>query len=276
MRIVAAVAPRALSRPISPVRCVTDTSITFMTSMPATARLIAAMPATASVSAPSRRSKVASTASCVMTVTSSSPSWRSLMISVACALADSIVSRPVASIRMRKSVLLLNIACASDTGTKTISSVFIPSPCPLEASTPTMRNRRSPTRTSWPSAGSLPNNSLRTLAPITASLAPRRQSPVDRKRPCAMSSLRTAEYCAVVPAIITSRSRPPTLISEVPTASGATFFTAGALSSACASSTVRSRGVLVMAFPGLKPPVCERPGSTMTRLLPSDENSFIT
>lgn len=45
-----------------------ETSITFITRMPATARLIAAIPATASVSVPSSLSKVASTASCVMTV----------------------------------------------------------------------------------------------------------------------------------------------------------------------------------------------------------------
>jgi hypothetical protein len=42
----APVAPSALSRPISPVRWVTATSMTFITRMPATARLIAAMPAT--------------------------------------------------------------------------------------------------------------------------------------------------------------------------------------------------------------------------------------
>jgi hypothetical protein len=78
---------------------------------------------------------------------------------------------------------------------------------------------------------------------------------------------------AVVPATMTSRSLPPTLISEVPTASGATRCTALARSRACASSTVRSRGVLVSALPGLKPPVCERPGRTITRLLPIDENS---
>ena len=55
-----------------------------------------------------------------------------------------------------------------------------------------------------------------------------------------------------------------------------TRLTALARCSAWASSIVRSRVVLVMALPGLKPPVCERPGSTMTRLLPSEENSFIT
>ena len=51
-RIAPALAPSALSRPISAVRCVTETSITFITRMPATARLIAAMPATPSVSVP--------------------------------------------------------------------------------------------------------------------------------------------------------------------------------------------------------------------------------
>ncbi|EXI78939.1 MAG: hypothetical protein AW10_02580 [Candidatus Accumulibacter appositus] len=81
---------------------------------------------------------------------------------------------------------------------------------------------------------------------------------------------------AVVPTTITSRSLPAKLISDVPTASGAARCTALARSSACASSMVRSRGVLVTALPGLKPPVCERPGRTMTRLLPIDENSLST
>ena len=38
----------------------------------------------------------------------------------------------------------------------------------------------------------------------------------------------------------------------------------------------KARGVLVTALPGLKPPVCERPGRTITRLLPIDENSLRT
>jgi hypothetical protein len=42
--------------------------------------------------------------------------------------------------------------------------------------------------------------------------------------------------------------------------------------SAAASSMVRSRGVVVMALAGLKPPVPERPGRTMTRLVPIEEN----
>ena len=79
-------------------------------------------------------------------------------------------------------------------------------------------------------------------------------------------------YSAVVPATITSRSLPPWLISEVPIINGATRRTVLARSKDCASSMLRSRGVLVMALPGLKPPVCERPGRTITRLVPSDEN----
>ena len=51
--MVASVALIAFSKPISLVRCATVTSIMFMTRMPATARLIAAMPETPSVSAPS-------------------------------------------------------------------------------------------------------------------------------------------------------------------------------------------------------------------------------
>jgi len=50
-------------QPISDVRWLTATSMTFITRIPATARLIAAIPATPSVNARKIRSKVASTAS---------------------------------------------------------------------------------------------------------------------------------------------------------------------------------------------------------------------
>ena len=49
-----------------------------------------------------------------------------------------------------------------------------------------------------------------------------------------------------------------------------------AVRTALASSTVRSRGVPVITLAGEKPPVCVRPGSTITRLVPSDENSLTT
>ena len=58
--------------------------------------------------------------------------------------------------------------------------------------------------------------------------------------------------------------------------SGATRSTAGARSIARASSMVRSRGVVVIALAGLKPPVSVRPGSTITRFVPSEENSRTT
>ena len=83
-------------------------------------------------------------------------------------------------------------------------------------------------------------------------------------------------YSAVVPTTMPSRSLPPTDSSEVPTASGATRCTAGARSSASASSTVRSRGVLLTKLPGLMPPVSVRPGSTITRLVPMALNSRTT
>ena len=75
-----------------------------------------------------------------------------------------------------------------------------------------------------------------------------------------------------MPATTTSRKRPLALISELPAARGATRRTEGSRVSANASSTVRSRGVVVRALAGLKPPVAERPGRTITRLLPSAEN----
>ncbi len=87
--------------------------------MPATARLIAAMPATASRQRAEQLSKVASTASCVMTVTSSSPSWRCFSASSDLRLGGRDGLAAAASIRMRNSVLELNMACASATGTMT-------------------------------------------------------------------------------------------------------------------------------------------------------------
>lgn len=80
----------------------------------------------------------------------------------------------------------------------------------------------------------------------------------------------------VEPTTMASRKRPPTDSSEVPTVSGATRCTAGARCSASASSTVRSRGVLLTKLPGLMPPVSVRPGSTITRLLPMALNSRTT
>ncbi|EKD39279.1 MAG: hypothetical protein ACD_75C00455G0005 [uncultured bacterium] len=66
-------APRALHKPISAVRWVTDISITFIIRIPATARLIEAIPVTIRVRTLKIRLKVESTESWVMMVTSSSP-----------------------------------------------------------------------------------------------------------------------------------------------------------------------------------------------------------
>ena len=177
---------------------------------------------------------------------------------------------------MRNSELVLNICCAVATGTKASSSVFMPRPMPDVDSTPMMRKRRSPTRTSRPTAGSAPNSSRRTLPPITITGDPCAQSSSGRKRPCASSKWRTSRYSAVVPTTTVSRSLPPAVISAEPTDTGATRSTACARPIARASSSVRSRGVLVTALAGEKPPVCVRPGSTITRFVPSEENWSIT
>ena len=83
---------------------------------------------------------------------------------------------------------------------------------------------------------------------------------------------RTSTNSLVVPITIVSRKRPPALASDNPTAIGASRRIALARCKARASSIVKSRGVLVTTLAGLKPPVCERPGNTITRLLPIEEN----
>ncbi|MBS1163795.1 MAG: hypothetical protein H6R03_1691 [Burkholderiaceae bacterium] len=193
-----------------------------------------------------------------------------------CRLAASIAERPRASTRMRNRLPVLNSCCASATGMIASSSVFMPRPLPLAASTPTTRKRRSPMRTNWPSGGSAPNSSARSFAPITITGEPRSQSSTGRKLPCASVKRRMSMNSAVEPSTSVSRSRLPTLISEVPTTTGATRSALGARATARASSTVRSRGVEVMALAGLTPPVAVRPGSTITRLEPMAVNSRTT
>ena len=81
----------------------------------------------------------------------------------------------------------------------------------------------------WPSAGAVPNSSSRTLAPITASdgaalpVALRQEAPLRQLQ--GGGSRATATWCR--PPVI-SRSLPPALIADVPTASGATRRTADA------------------------------------------------
>ena len=73
-----------------------------------------------------------------------------------------------------------------------------------------------------------------------------------------------------------SRNLPAALISEVAIKMGAIRATPGNRSIAEASLTVKSLGVLVIRLAGLKPRVSERPGNTMTKLLPMAENSPTT
>ena len=247
-----------------------------MIRMPATARLMAAMPATARVRARRMRSNVASTASWVITVTSRSPSWRSRMISSTSSLAYRICSRLFASTSTRNSASVLNSACAAASGTMTISSVLKPSDSPCVAMMPMTRKRRSPMRSHSPSAGRVPNNSAATLAPITHTGRIWRGSPSGRNRPSATSMPRISLISAVEPSTGVSRTRAPTCTSAAPTISGAMRRTAWLRLSASASSSVRSRGVLPTSTPGMAPAVSLRPGSTMTRLVPSEPNWLTT
>ena len=87
---------------------------------------------------------------------------------------------------------------------------------------------------------------------------------------------RISSSSAVEPSTGVSRLRAPTRTSPAPTISGAMRRTAGLRFSASASSSVRSRGVLPSSTPGMAPAVSLRPGSTITRLVPSEPNWFAT
>ena len=273
--MAAADAPRAFSKPISAVRWDTATSMTFMIKMPATARLMAAIPATVKVSARRMRSKVASTASWVMMVTSSSPSWRSRIVSRTRDLALARASRVRASTRTRNSDSVLNNASADATGITTTSSMSTPIDRPSEPSTPITRKRRSPMRTHSPSAFCGPKSSWRILVPSTQIGVASRGSVGGRKRPCPMLKCRMLRNSLVDPSTIDSRSRRPHETAALPTATGATRCTLRKRFRAKASSMVRSRGVSPSSGGG-PPVVSERPGNTISRCVPSDANSPTT
>jgi hypothetical protein len=75
------------------------------------------------------------------------------------------------------------------------------------------------------------------------------------------------------PRIGASRSSAPDETGAEPMTSGETRSTCGIRNTACASASVRSRGVSPLSMPGAMPPVSERPGMTMTRRVPSRWNS---
>jgi hypothetical protein len=171
--------PRAFSSPISRVLSETETSITFMMPIPATVREIAAIPTRAAVRMVRIRPKVASTESCVSSVTSSSPclSRRSSRIA---ALAAGIAELERTSTRIRKRPDWLNIRSAGETGIWTMSSRSIPIDTPRGAMTPMIRKRSSPRRSTSPSGFCVPKSSRCTLAPRTHTLWPLSASPSGR------------------------------------------------------------------------------------------------
>jgi hypothetical protein len=91
--------------------------MTFMIPIPATVREIAAIPERAAVRRVRIRPKVTRTESCVRSVTSSSPSWRSRMTCRTPSCAAGISSCDRTSIRSRKRLDWLNILRARPTGT---------------------------------------------------------------------------------------------------------------------------------------------------------------
>ena len=109
--------------------------------MPATTRLIAAMPLTPSVSTRSTPSKVLSIASGLVTVTSSSPSCSSVMRASSASFSGSIATPSRAFSTTRNRPLVLNTACAEATGMKIASLRSMPKESPRPSSTPMTRKR---------------------------------------------------------------------------------------------------------------------------------------
>ena len=267
------VTPSALSKPTSRVRSDTETSITFMIPMPATLSETAAIPARAAVNAWKIWSKVDSTASWVSTVTSSSPSCRSVNSATTASRVRSMSRCERTWARMRNRLVRLNSRRAASTGMSTTSSRSRPMEVPRGASTPITRKRISPSRIISPSGLRLPNSSRCTLAPSTQTGAS--SSSGGKKRPTPIFRLRISSTSWVVPNTVTSRLRSPNWAGAVPMATGATFSSWGiSRASAVASATVRSLGAVFTK--GVAPKVSVLPGMTMSRLVPSDENSPVT
>ena len=181
-------------------------------------------------------------------------------------------SRALASMATRRSEWRLKTACAEATGMIVSSSMSSPRNSPCWASTPITRNRRSPMRTSSPRAVWDPNNSSRTLQPITQTEVARRGSCGGRNWPRAMCSPQRCRISSVDPATGTSRRRPLHHTSPETIFSGTTRFTPRMRRSATASSSVRSRDVRPDIIPPLPPKVSARPGMITTRFAPSDVN----
>ncbi|VVN20642.1 hypothetical protein PS673_04284 [Pseudomonas fluorescens] len=246
-----------------------------MIRMPATSRLIAAIPATARVSTVSISSKALSRLSWLIRVMSSSPSWRSLSAASISRLLRSRKLGPRTSTNTRNNPSRLNKAWALATGMINISAKSIPRDSPRSPRMPTTRKRRSPARNHSPRAGRAPNSSRRSLPPITQTASACSVSSAGRGWPWTTVSWRMAKKSRVVPRVSTSRLRLPTITSICPACSGATRRMPGNWVMAWTSCKVNSCGVRPVSG-GMRPVVSLRPGKTIRMSRPSSENSFRT
>ena len=232
--------PTARSSPTSRVRSDTETSMTFMMPMPATESEIAAMAPTASVSTPRICEKVATTASWVSTVTSSSR-WRWMNSLSTFCLTGSRAAVLRTWIMTRKRERRSNMRIAVATGTMAMSSRSMPSCWPRWARTPITRMRQPPMRTTWPTGSSARKSSRASLDPSTTTGRPRWMSSAGRKSPCPRVSLRTSRKSRLVPAMGTCRRRAPWATDSVPTTMGDIFSASGMTRRmVCASCRVMS------------------------------------
>ena len=154
--------------------------MTLMIPMPATESEMAAMPARAAVRRARIRLNEVSTASCVVIVTSSKPSWRSLSKAMARFFPSSISSCEASSTMIWESPRWSKRLRACDTGTWMTSSRSVPNDTPRGDITPMTLNRFSPRRSVSPSGFRPRNSSSWSLAPITHTRSPRSSSRAGR------------------------------------------------------------------------------------------------
>ncbi len=193
VRTWASDAPIAFIRPISDVRSVTETSITFMIPMPATVSEIAAIPTRAIVSVSRIASRADSIEPCETIVKSSSPSCCSRRIRFTSAVAVSASAQELVWIVIRKRPVRLNICIPVATGTMIRSSMSIPIAVPLRSRIPITRNRQSPRRMTRPRGFSSRKTSRFTVWPITATRIPSSGEVGGRAEPAAMWRSRMAK-----------------------------------------------------------------------------------
>ncbi len=277
-------APTAMRRPISRVRSFTLTSMMFMMPMPPTTRLTSAMPASSDVSV--RGALLLRGGDLpevphgeVVRLPRPQPVLRpqQRVISFSTASVPALGRAPTKRVPSRNwPSPPCRRARKVESGTKTTSSWSEPkSDGPFRAATPTTSKGTLSTRTSCPTGFAYaPKRFSATVAPSTATLAPRATSSGPKKVPRPTDQLRSLNNAGVVPWAAEAQFCPSATSCTGLTRTGATDSTSGS----CCSMAARSSKVRVGCDPAppRTPPVWLEPERTMSRLVPMDSKVCCT